>query len=400
MGVRMGEDSDDISRIKELLKNEPRGLSIRQITDNLQINRNLAAKYLDMLLISGQVEMRTIGMAKMYYLSHRVPISAMMDFSSEFIVVLDENLKIIQINDHFLEFLKTSRDTILGKIIGNDTIALLAEEGTIQAARDSLRGKEIAKEIRWPVDGKDQFYHVKFIPTVFENGSPGVTIILEDTTDIKYAEQSLRNALHEKEALLGDINQRINDNLQLILSLIELQVGSIKNELTCGMLRETQNRIMTLALVYSQMGKARPGMEIDISIYIQNLIRALLAAYHTEEGKIRSVVEASQITIAGDKATAIGLVLNELISFTVVNAFPDGVKGMLRISGVRSGSGYSIKISHDGIPFPKELNLAETDELGLQLAWTLVTKQLGGTISINRETLQEFELMLPESGNV
>ena len=307
----MGEDSDDISRIKGLLKDEPRGLSIRQITDNLQINRNLAAKYLDMLLISGQVEMRSIGMAKMYYLSHRVPITAMMDFSSEFIVVLDENLKVIQINDHFLEFIRATRDSIIGKIIGADTIPLLAEEAIHQAARDSLRGKEIAKEIKWQEAGKDQFYHVKFIPTVFENGAPGVTILLEDTTDIKYAEQSLRDALHEKEVLLGDINQRINDNLQLILSLIELQVGSVHDESTREMLKETQNRIMTLALVYSQLGKAQPGMHIELSDYIRNLVSALLASYLTEEGMIRSVVEASEITIPGDKATAIGLVLNE-----------------------------------------------------------------------------------------
>jgi PAS domain S-box-containing protein len=393
----MGEDSDDISKIKDLLKNEPRGLSIRQITDHHQINRNLAAKYLDMLLISGQVEMRTIGMAKMYYLSHRVPITAMMDFSSEFIVVLDENLKIIQLNDHFLEFSRLNRDTILGKTIGRDTIPLLAEDETLQAARDSLKGKEIAKEIKWQEDGKDQFYHTKFIPTVFENGSPGITIILEETTEIKNAEHSLRNALHEKEILLGDINQRINDNLQLILSLIELQVGSVPDESTKEMLRETQNRIMTLALVYSQLGKARPGMSIDVSDYIRNLVGALLASYHTEDGKIQAEVEVSPITMTGDKATTIGLVLNELISYTVVHAFPKKSTGTIHVIGSVTDTGYLLQISSDGAPFSRETDLSSTDELGLQLAYTLITKQLSGTISINTNSLKEFDVSLPES---
>ena len=63
------------------------------------------ARYLDMLLISGQVEMQVIGAAKVYFLSHRVPISAMLEFSSDYVIVLDTEQRIIQVNEKVLSLL-------------------------------------------------------------------------------------------------------------------------------------------------------------------------------------------------------------------------------------------------------------------------------------------------------
>ncbi|HPA07350.1 MAG TPA: histidine kinase, partial [Methanoregulaceae archaeon] len=80
-------DQEKITRIKKLLKARPKGLTISDISHNLKINRNSVAKYLEILLITGQVEMRMYGNAKVYYLSHRVPISSMLKFANELILV-------------------------------------------------------------------------------------------------------------------------------------------------------------------------------------------------------------------------------------------------------------------------------------------------------------------------
>jgi len=388
-------DEDEIGKIKELLKNEPRGLSIRQITDQLPANRNLVAKYLDMLLVSGQVEMRTVGMAKMYYLSHRVPISAMMDASSDLIVVLDENLRIIRVNDNFLAFSGSAREQIVGKQIDQDTLPLLAASTSLATARSAIKGKEITEDIVFNRSGAALHFHAKFIPTVFENGAPGLTVILEDTTDIWRAEQTLRAALREKEILLGDINQRINNNLQLVLSFIDLQMASLANGPAKDILRETQNRILALSLVYGQIGVAHPGSRVSLSTYLGNLVKALSASYEIPPEDITMTMENPGLTMDESRATTAGLILNELTSFLLLTA--SDRKGRKEITIMISGDPSKecvFRISLKGHQLPANLDLRTTEVLGLQLGYTLVTKQLGGTLSIS-EDRQGFMVILP-----
>lgn len=79
------------AQIKEVLKKNPQGLSITDIVREVHVNRNTVGRYLEKLLISGQVEMRHFGMAKIYALANRVPVSAVLSISSELILQLDNS---------------------------------------------------------------------------------------------------------------------------------------------------------------------------------------------------------------------------------------------------------------------------------------------------------------------
>ena len=99
----------ELSLIKDLLKKNPEGMSVTDISKALNKNKNTIGRYLDILLISGQVEMRSFGMAKVFKISHRVPLSALLSYSKELIMVLDEESRIIDVNDNFLTLLNLSR---------------------------------------------------------------------------------------------------------------------------------------------------------------------------------------------------------------------------------------------------------------------------------------------------
>ncbi len=103
-------DQSIVDTIKRHLRSHKRGLTISDLSSKIKQNRNLVARYLDMLLISGQVEMQVIGAAKVYFLSHRVPISAMLEFSSDYVIVLDTEQKIIQVNERVLALLSEKRE--------------------------------------------------------------------------------------------------------------------------------------------------------------------------------------------------------------------------------------------------------------------------------------------------
>ena len=104
-----------LAHVKEILRANPRGMTVTDISREININRNSVAKYLDVLLISGQVDMKRMGPAKAYFLSDRVPISAMLNFSSDCIMVLNSHLEMVQVNDIFLDLINVERDDVVGR---------------------------------------------------------------------------------------------------------------------------------------------------------------------------------------------------------------------------------------------------------------------------------------------
>ena len=107
-------DQEKITRIKQILKWRPRGMTISDLSSQMKLNRNLVAKYLEILLISGQVEMQEIGPAKVYFLTQRVPIATMLEFSSDLVIVADTEGKILQVNEHVPALLDMKREALSG----------------------------------------------------------------------------------------------------------------------------------------------------------------------------------------------------------------------------------------------------------------------------------------------
>ncbi|MDD1676254.1 MAG: PAS domain-containing protein [Methanomicrobiales archaeon] len=172
-------DQEKIARITNILKETPAGLTISDLSDRLKMNRNSLAKYLEMLLISGKVEMETFGTAKVYCLSHRIPLSAMLGFSSDLIAVLDGDQRVVQVNDPFLSFFGMHRDAILGRRISQLEVPELA-----RLPLDCLPRPlhEPYPEVICKRKGIDTYLRIKSVPTVFEDGGKGCSLILEDVT--------------------------------------------------------------------------------------------------------------------------------------------------------------------------------------------------------------------------
>jgi len=184
-------DQEKITRIKQVLKWRPRGMTISDLSSHLKLNRNMVAKYLEILLISGQVEMEEVGPAKVYFLTQRVPISTMLEFSSDLVIVVDSDGKILQVNEHVPAMLNMKREALTGLRVQNidDPFILnlwrsLQEHQTLSKTGDSTAFSSV-------VQGELRHFRIKQVPTVFENGSDGYTYIIEDTTTQKKYQEML-----------------------------------------------------------------------------------------------------------------------------------------------------------------------------------------------------------------
>ncbi len=183
--------------IISLLSDTQKGLTIEEISKNLNLSRITTTKYLNSLFVSGQVNMRKIGPAKSYTLSTRLPFDQILGQSSDLILVLDERYTVRNINNSFLRAFGISKDQIEKLDINTTFIG----PGLIDRIRDPVRqgisGKESVVNAWIPVQKEWRAFRIRIIPLVFSWGEKGVVIILEDRTGEIMA--------HEENALLADL---------------------------------------------------------------------------------------------------------------------------------------------------------------------------------------------------
>ena len=227
----MGLKKEISDKIKDLLQKNPQGLSITDIVKAININRNTAGRYLENLLVSGQVELRHFGMAKIYRLSQRVPLSAVLSISAESVIQLDSFLRIIFVNESFCSLAGTDSTNLVGKNIEYTPVALVFDElftGFIERIREGIAGHEWSGEIN--LNSKNTILFCRIAPTVFETGQKGVSILLEDITLRKQTERALMESEATARALMNSPTDTVMlmDTRGIILDLNETAARKFK----------------------------------------------------------------------------------------------------------------------------------------------------------------------------
>jgi PAS domain S-box-containing protein len=193
----------EISLIKKALKENPKGMTVTDIARQIKVNRNSVAKYLDIMRISGQVEMITFGPAKVFFPARRIPILDLLNFTSDYILVYDENFKITMINESLLNFIRQKKGKIIGQSVMDTIKDIFKEEGEIVVGiKEALQGRNISLEIDFKGKGGFFYFKIKIMPTTFEDGRHGATIILKNITDKKIAEYALNESKEKFTNLL------------------------------------------------------------------------------------------------------------------------------------------------------------------------------------------------------
>lgn len=208
----MQDYQQELASIKDLLRQNPEGMSVTEIAKALKKNKNTTGRYLDILLISGQVDMRTYGMAKVFTLSQRVPLSAVLSYSKELIMVLDKDSRIVDINDQFLALLHLARKEAVGKNITylkSPVVDMHELIGALSAAPSE--GPDSLISFRTG-GGGETILRQKSIPTVFDDGAKGKTLILSNVT----GEIMREREIHEWEERFRMMAENIRDAVLII----------------------------------------------------------------------------------------------------------------------------------------------------------------------------------------
>jgi PAS domain S-box-containing protein len=252
----MQDYQHQLRQIRELLKNNPDGMTVTDLAKALGKSKNTTGRYLDILLISGQVDMRTYGMAKVYTLSQRVPLSALLSYSRELIMVLDADSRIVEINDNFLVLLHLSRQNTIGK----NLLYINSPDVDVHELLETLSAgsAEHDHQITFSLKGKGKrFFRQKSVPTVFEDGRKGLTVILEDITGRIIAEREIR----ESEEQFRMMAENIQDGLLIMENDRHIFSNNRITEITGYSVKELK-RMEPLAIVAPECtDEARSQME-------------------------------------------------------------------------------------------------------------------------------------------
>jgi PAS domain S-box-containing protein len=232
---------------------------------------------------------------------------------------------------------------------------------------------------------------------------------IHDITQRKKIEETLRK---QDEARIKEIHHRIKNNLQVISSLLDLQAEKFDEKNVTEAFKESQNRVVSMALIHEELYRSKDMSRLDFASYLQRLATDLLDSY-TVNNRINLKLNLEQIYLGIDTAIPLGIIVNELISNSLKYAFQPGKKGEISISLYESENyeksheksadsrtdsfesqkylQYTLVVADNGSGIPEEINIENTDSLGLQLINILVD-QIEGHLELKRDAGTEFRI--------
>jgi PAS domain S-box-containing protein len=214
------------------------------------------------------------------------------------------------------------------------------------------------------------------------NGKKVLQAVVRDITDRKRDEDQIKASLAEKEVLLKEIHHRVKNNLQVISSLLKLQSRYIQDTRVTEMLKESQNRVRSMALVHEQLYQSKDLSKIDFAEYIQNLAHNLFQAYEVDAKGVNLQTNIAPCSLNVDTAVPCGLIINELVTNSLKYAFINKEEGKIKIDfSLENNKVCVLVVSDTGIGFPQELDYRNARTLGLRLVVSLVN-QLRGKIEL------------------
>ncbi len=223
----------------------------------------------------------------------------------------------------------------------------------------------------------------------------GVFAAARDVTKLNKAKNDLKKTIKEKNVLLSEVHHRVKNNMQIISSLLNLQTHYVSDDKTISILKESQDRVKAMAILYEKLYLSDDLTEINFEEYIQGLIKGLFYTHNVEEGQISTTIEIENIFLNIETSIPCGLIISELVSNSLKHAFSNGRKGKISLSLQSVGDKFELIVSDNGIGFPEDLDFRNTDSLGLQLVNNLVN-QIDGEISLEKSHGTQFKILFHE----
>jgi two-component sensor histidine kinase len=213
---------------------------------------------------------------------------------------------------------------------------------------------------------------------------------------VEEREVSLRQAVKEREALLREVHHRVKNNLQIITSLLNMQMSDKRSAAVAGQLLDAKTRIRALGIVHDQLYRKTDLTSVDLKRMCEDLCKQFWQIYGVDSGRVRCAVNVPSVAVDMDRAIPLSLLIAEALTNALKHAFPNGRRGTVTIAAEPVGDRSCVSIRDDGV------GLREADRqtgrhlasLGMRLMQGLA-EQLDAELELRGEDGTELRLSLP-----
>jgi len=215
------------------------------------------------------------------------------------------------------------------------------------------------------------------------------------TAHLRSRTAELESTLQERDVLLREAHHRMKNSLQLMSSLIHMQVRSLPSPEGRDVLLDCETRLRTIALIHERLCLSSETAELPFSDYVRALAQDIFEVTGALSSEIALELAVEPTVLDVNRSIPCGLVLNELLTNAVKHAFPDGRPGTIRVELAPVGArGLRLAVADDGVGLPARFELRSSTSLGLQLV-QMLGRQMGATVDVDLKRGTRVSLTLP-----
>ncbi|MFD2101101.1 sensor histidine kinase [Flagellimonas iocasae] len=257
-----------------------------------------------------------------------------------------------------------------------------------------------------PLESRSWFAFLSAVFAVYLLGGVFGKNLLRAHHKLYKSRNEIQERIEEKEILLKEVHHRVKNNLQTVSSLLSLQSRAIADEKISNIIKSSQNRVVSMAMVHEMLYKRDDYLsKIELKPYVKELCDYLVRSVKGNTNNVKVDLDIDDNKLSIDTVIPLGLIINETITNALKYGITEGHGGEIHVSLHKlDNNRYEMYLGDNGIGYSEDINPRTSNSLGLKLIYNLA-RQLRGTISRDYEKKGtyyriEFEEVIEEFNSV
>jgi two-component sensor histidine kinase len=292
---------------------------------------------------------------------------------------------------------------VVGDLIGSHLGVTIARLSAAPGVLDEPRGSAaLAAVLRFgepresEVEAQGATVLLRALPLAPGGQRRGALVLVRDVTELRRRDRQILG----KDATIREIHHRVKNNLQTVAALLRLQARRVESPQARAALEESVRRVASIAIVHETLSQTLEG---DVPFdEVADRVLALCAEVAAPESQVSVRRSGSFGQLPAEVATALAMVLTELVQNAVEHGYPAPSRGQIVVAPEREGGELVVRVTDEGAGLPAGFDLDGSPRLGLRIVRTLVEGELQGSLGVQRAadkgTCAVVRLPLPVGG--